>query len=158
MSTVDMPEAPKYCLVTLSSEEIVQKWEQLSPLIQCSLPPIFTNNAEIMSRFLAATQTGAIELHVFGVEDEQLLPMALIGTMLFNDGFSGSKNMVIVCLTALKDLSRPDIWSKGMDLLKHVAKTRGCLSILAYSNVRSIIELIKSIGGTAEFTLLKIGV
>ena len=122
-----MPEAPKYCLVTLSSEEIVQKWEQLSPLIQCSLPPIFTNNAEIMSRF-------------------------------FNDGFSGSKNMVIVCLTALKDLSRPDIWSKGMDLLKHVAKTRGCLSILAYSNVRSIIELIKSIGGTAEFTLLKIGV
>ena len=158
MSTDALPEAPKYCLVTLSSEEIVQKWSELSPLIACSLPPIFTSSPALMSNFLAATQTGAIELHVFGTENGQLLPLALVGTMIFNDGFSGSKNMVIVCLTALKDLNRPDVWSKGMDLLKHVAKTRGCLSILAYSNVRSIIELIKSLGGTAEFTLLKIGV
>lgn len=158
MLTEDLHEAPKYCLVTLSNEEIVQKWEQISPLVACSLPPIVNSNPELMSRFLTATQTGAIELHVLGTEGQRLSPLALVGTMIFNDGFSGTRNLVIVCLTALEELNKPDIWSKGMDLLKHVARLRNCSAILAYSNVRSIIELVKSLGGSAEFTLLKIGV
>lgn len=153
-----MQEEQKFCLVTLSHEEIVQKWSYLSPLVQCSLPPTFSQTPVLMSNFLAATQTGAIELHVFGIESERLIPFALVGTMIFNDGVSQSKSMIIVCLTALKELNRPEIWETGVGFLKLLAKDRGCDALFAYSNVRSIIELIKSFGGTAEFTFLRIGV
>lgn len=158
MSTVDTPEAPKYCLVTLSSEEIVQKWEQISPLIECSIPPTFVWHPGLMSNFLASTQTGAIELHVFGVEGQNTKPLALVGTTLSSDTITRTRSMLVVCLTSLNFLSRPSIWDAFIGLMKMLAKSRGCSALFAYSNVKSVIDLVQLHGGTAEFTFLRIGV
>ena len=153
--TEDLPGGMKLLLINMTFEDIVQRWTELSPIVERSLPPVVGLDPLVMSNILASTQSGAVQFRLFGVEGvgKKLRPLALLTTTLLRDPVMKTKSLFVMTLTGLAQLT-DEVWMKGYEMLKHVAKAEQCNQILAYSNVQHVLEAVKRLGGDTSFSLV----
>lgn len=86
--------------------------------------------------------------------NDRSVPTAIITTTDHIDSLAEIKSLLIYTFTSLGDLTKED-YQKGFNTLMRYAKAKGYSSIVAYSNLRSIVNLVRSSGGRAEYILIE---
>lgn len=74
-------------------------------------------------------------------------------TALTNEIGTGNRNLLIYTVNSYVPPTR-EMWAEAVAALKVFARSRGCGRIVAYSNVRSIIDLVSRLGGNNSYHYL----
>jgi len=141
-------------LVKLLPDQVPKFWNVISYAIDNSVPPISISGQEQLNNILKSILAGRSQAWL--EVDKEAKPPDLTGviiTTFMYDEVSEVKNLLIYALFGLKFI-KPEVWSEGLRMLKGFAKQTGCHRIVAYTNVPRIVEIVKSLGGQAEFTFV----
>ena len=138
-------------LVKMLPHQIADNWEILSYGIQQSLPPITYQSPKRMARILESLLGEKMNLWL-GIQDEKI--HGIIVTSLVYESNSDVKDLLIYCIYGFKDLPTKLI-TEGMETLKKFASSKGCKRLTAYSNVESVINMMKRFG-SVEYSYLTI--
>ena len=139
-------------LVKMYPEQVAKSWDILSYGIQQTLPPITYQSPKRMEKILESLLSEELVLWL-GVDDDNKV-QGLIVTSIVYEKNSDVKDLLIYSLYGFNNIPYRMI-IEGMDTLKVYANSIGCKRITAYSNVKSIIKLMKKFG-SAEYTYLSI--
>ena len=74
-------------------------------------------------------------------------------TKFIFDDSSATRNMLIYCIYGYTDIDK-ESWVSGIKALSKYANSQGCNQIVAYSNLPTIINIVKRLGGNADYTFL----
>lgn len=139
-------------LVRLYPEQVANNWSVLSYGIQQSLPPITYESPKRLQKILEHIMLKEMDLWV-GVEDEKV--KGLILTTPIYESNSDVNDLLIYSIYGFDKLGVKMI-KDSIGTLKKYAVSKGFKRITAYSNVDSVIKMIKSLGGEETWTYLSI--
>lgn len=74
-------------------------------------------------------------------------------TAIVNEIGTGNRNLLIYTVNSYAPPTREQ-WIEAVAAIKEFARVKGCNRVIAYSNVPSIIELVKRVGGETSFHYL----
>ena len=138
-------------LVKMLPDQISDNWEILSYGIQQALHPITYQSPKRMTNILESLLSQEMDLWLSVKEDKI---QGLIVTSLIYESNSDVKDLLIYCLYGFRNLSSKQI-IEGMSTLKKYAASKGCKRITAYSNIESVIKIMKKFG-SVEYSYLTI--
>jgi len=139
-------------LVRLYPAQVADNWSVLSYGIQQSLPPITYESPKRLQKILEHIMLKEMDLWV-GVEDEKV--KGLILTTPIHESNSDVSDLLIYSIYGFDKLGIRMI-KESIDTLKKYAVAKGLKRITAYSNVDSVIRMIKALGGEESWTYLSI--
>lgn len=146
-------------MIKLLPHGIADNWPEFRPLIEMCLPPLSypMEVATRMTGILEALVSGKMELHVFFkyVEDAPF-SFGFIVTTILSAFESDVKNLLIYAFYGHRKMLTNGDMMRGIDLIKKYARGVGCKSIVAYSNMKPIIELMKSAGANVDYTMISL--
>lgn len=147
-------------LLKLLPYQISERWDWVWSTIEPALPT-FSNirqNYERENNVLAALLGGKLEYLLFLVDDgnEVKIKVAMTVAVIETIDESG-KQLLIYSIYGLRMASKEE-WLEGFELLKKYAMSKHCVSIVAYTNLKSVAEMVRRLGGNADFTFLKLEV
>lgn len=143
-------------LVRMIPEQISRHWEVISYAIENSLPPTAGRSKDRMNRILTALLSGSKQCWVSSrYENGVGIMEAILTTQILKDFDEGTRNLLIYSLYGYEQISK-ESWISGFDALSKWARVNNCDKIIAYSNVRSVIEVVNSFGGDTSFSFISI--
>lgn len=142
-------------LVKLLPEQVMNFWDLIKDSIENSLPPYVTSNPQRMARIQEHLFGGILQCWVPAILGEAPRVLGFVITKVVYDDSTDSANLLIFSMYAVEkwDIS---VWNEGFQTLKKFAKSRGCESIIGYTNEEGAIRFAERFGGEAEYTFLKI--
>ena len=129
-------------LVKLLPDQVSNHWEVLSYGIQQSLPPITYDSPKRMVRILESIMMEEMECWI-GTDKDKIT--GIVVTCEIYEKNSDVKDLLIYCLYGFDNLS-PKLINEGMRTLKEYAASKGLKRITAYSNIPSVVRLMKTFG------------
>ena len=139
-------------LVKLMPDQVTNYWDILSYGIQQSLPPITYDSPKRLTRILESIMMEEMECWI-GTKDKTIT--GIIVTCEIYEKNSDVRDLLIYCLYGFDRLS-PKLIKEGMHTLKEYAASKGLKRITAYSNVPSVIRLMKTFGSGEAWQYLTI--
>ena len=139
-------------------DQVARHWEQIGYYIEQALPPIADSrkSEERMNSILESILVGKLDIHLFLIyEDEKPVIYGEITTAITSPVDRNDKELLIYSLFGSKRVGKQLIY-EGLELIKKYAKSVGCSSISAYSNVEGLKKFFVSIGGDSSFTYLRL--
>ena len=73
------------------------------------------------------------------------------------DDVSETSSLLIYCLYSF-DWTGKSSWESGYNTLVKYARKIGCSRIVGYTNVKSIAEMVESLGGSSEYMFVSLPV
>ncbi len=140
-------------LLKLSPEQLMQHWPYVKECIILALPPQVTSNADNIIRIQEQLLIGALECWAC-LEDETGVFYGIVTTQIVADEATLTKSLFLFSIT-LTEEHEQSIWQEGYVYLSKYAKSKGCNSIIAYTNQESVVMLARSLGADVEWRLLK---
>ena len=140
-------------LLKLSPEHLMQHWLYVKECITLALPPYVTSDADNIIRIQEQLLIGSLECWAC-IKDETGEFYGVITTQIVADEATMTKNLFLFSVT-LTEEHENSVWQEGYVYLSKYAASRGCSSIIAYTNQESIIMLANSLGGDTSWRLLK---
>lgn len=141
-------------MMMLPSDTIGRFWDYLKPCIEGALSPNIDGTKVQGAPLLEALITGTLQCWVCSV-DRKI--SCVITTMFAGDILSRKKELFVYSMYGLQDLS-PETWAFMLGRLRAFGKGKGCTSISAYSDIPYVQEMVKNLGGRAQYTLLELEV
>ena len=142
----------------LLPEQISNFWGVIKYAIEQSLPPIVGEHPDKMNRVLSAALSGKVDVWASYVKDgEGNRFEGIMLTQILYDDASNTRNLLIYCLYGYDVVSK-ETWLNGLVSLVKYAKSRNCVQIIAYTDVPSLIDLVKNLGGEAKYTFISFNV
>jgi len=113
-----------------------------------SLPPYVWQDQDTMTNILYALMVGEMTCWtmVRGLDDV----LALATTIVTDDFASKTRNFLIYSMFAFREVT-PDEWRQGGLSLMRYAADKNCKQIIAYTKVQAIVDIVKMMGGEAEY-------
>lgn len=146
-------------LTKLYPEQIARQWGAISPAIEAALPPI-TVPADAytmsrMNRVFMAILAGRLHVYVFHTDEAVIKGIASFNVI---DPIDGSgKQLFIYSVYGVEGLPSKDLLD-GIALIKDLARGLGCVSVVGYTAVDGIKELVARVGGDTSLTFLRMEV
>ena len=140
-------------LLKLSAEQLMQHWPYVRECITLALPPYVTSNADNMIRIQEQLLVGSLECWAC-IEDETGVFYGIVTTQIVVDEATLTKNLFLFSVT-LTEAHEHSIWQEGYIYLSKYAASKGCSSIIAYTNQESVIMLARSLGADTDWKLLR---
>lgn len=138
-------------LVRLTPNYVSDQWELYGSMIEQSLIPYVGTNDLIMTKVLHKILDG--KLIVWVHTDEKDNPTSVLTTVVYEEPITEVRALLIYSAFGA-DNANKNVIQDAIMKLRQFAKAKGCDSVIAYSNVRSVIEFCKVTGGNPEFSLL----
>lgn len=129
-------------LVKLLPDQVSYHWDVLSYGIQQSLPPVTYDSPKRLNRILESIMMEEMECWI-ATQDKRVT--GIVVTCEIYEKNSDVKDLLIYCLYGFDKLS-PKLIKEGLHTLKIYAASKGLKRITAYSNVPSVIKLMKTFG------------
>lgn len=76
--------------------------------------------------------------------------LAVVITKLKGDELTGEMSLLIQCLYSFKGVA-PDEWANDLEIVKEFAKTKKCSSIITYSGVPRVFDILNGLGFREQF-------
>lgn len=140
-------------LIRLLPDQVSDNWGFLSPQIEKALPSITSSGIERMNNILISISSEEMDCWTLVIDDGVL---AVVTTMIIQDPATRLNNFLIYSLTSLENFERK-LWVSSVVTLMKYAKSRKCINMVAYSNVSSVVNFVKQLGGDTSYTFLSIG-
>ena len=80
--------------------------------------------------------------------------VGIVTTKIVVDDIALSKNLLIFTVT-MTEAHENSVWSEGYYYFSKYAASKGCTSIIAYTNQESVVLLAESIKGDTQWRLLQ---
>jgi len=142
-------------LVKLLPEQIPRVWSDIRLSVVEAYPPFIVLTEDALSNILKSLLIGAMDCWVIVTEEKKAIGIILTS---FNEDFcSGSRSLNVYSMWSSGGLTKK-IWLDGWNTLTKYAKGKGCSLMVGYTNVPSIINLFRKMGGEAEMTFLRMEV
>lgn len=143
-------------LIRIMPDQIRERWEVVRPLIVETLPPMMRVSPVSVGNILKGLllEKGQLWL-LYGGEERDGKPKALIVTTFYRDQLSGSKALLIYSLYAVDKLDRMD-YIVGVSQLKKFAQETGCAEVLAFVADDSFLKILKRTGGQKLTNLVRL--
>ena len=135
-------------LVRLYPNQVADNWSVLSYGIQQSLPPITYESPKRLLKILEHIMLKEMDLWV-GVEKEKV--KGLILTTPIYESNSDVNDLLIYSIYGFDKLGIKMI-KESIATLKKYAVNKGFKRITAYSNLDSVIKMIRALGGEESWT------
>jgi len=148
----------KSFVTKLLPEQVSAFWDMIKYAIEQSLPPFVGDHPDIINRILSASLDGRIEVwaeYIKSEEGNKFEGIAL--TQFIYDEPSDTKNLLIYCLYGYSKID-PGSWGRVLVTMAKYAREKRCSQIIAYSTVPHMIELVKGLGGNADYTFISFDV
>lgn len=133
-------------LIRLYPDQICERWEVIGFAIENALPPDVTNDPESMNNILLALMEEKLRCWVY-YDREKI--RAIVTTQIIEDVASKQKRLLLYTAYAFDKLESSD-WISGLEALRKYARSKDCLSIVAYTKLEYMAKLARDIGGKAE--------
>ena len=141
-------------ITVLLPEQISKHWDVIGYAIEQSLPPIASGNDERMNRALSSLLSGKSLCWVSHTNNESgKFLEAVFVTQIVVDSISSVKNLLLYSVYGFSKVDE-NSWAKGLELLTKYAKTKGCESIVAYTQNDKIKEIASKFGCDSSWAFL----
>lgn len=143
-------------LTLLMPEQVSNLWNIIKYAIEESLPPVVDESSDKMNNILTALLCGKAQCWASYVRAEEGNKFeGLVITEITYDNISDTKNLLIYCMYGYERSSKAT-WTKGLKSLVKFAVSRRCTSIVGYTEVSSIINLVDRLGGETKYRFIKL--
>ena len=146
-------------LIKLGTQDVTKLWGELKRAAVASIPPTTSNLEQHTNNVLAAIMRGDIDCWVIVSRegDPKRAAKGVVFTGLVVDSFSMTKNMLINGVFSYERIDM-SLWADGLETLRKDAKRKGCHLIIGYTSIPRMIDIVKSLGGNTETTLITLEV
>lgn len=142
-------------LIRLLPDQAANCWDDIKEAIEKSLPPVVGMQSDRMQNILTALLLEELIAWI-SVNKEKVIDGIVITSFVF-DKSSGTKSLLLYCLYGYGEVCRSS-WEEGVETLRKFAKHSGCQRVIGYTDVHSLVEWVKKVGGEARYTFLSIEV
>lgn len=141
-------------LVRLLPKQITDSWNVIKYALKNSMPPQAEFSDEAANNILKALISGDMQCWTIASDNEVL---GITITTITDDRCSGERNLLIYSVFGFKKI--PDrVWRDGLDSLKKYAAGMKAKYIVALTVVDRVKEIVRNLGGNADWTFLKLEV
>jgi hypothetical protein len=156
MDVFSVNKRTKIMLTKLMPDQISNFWDIIKYAIEESLPPIAGESPDKMNKILAALLIGKAQCWASyeKTESENRFEGLVITKVIYDDA-SDTRNLLIYCLYGYEKVSKSN-WISGFKSLVKFAIGQKCNQIIGYSDVPMIIDLVKKLGGSTQYTFVKL--
>jgi hypothetical protein len=138
-------------LIKILPDQIAARWESLEPIIKVSLPPNIKGSPEVMKELLQALLEGRLICWILAEDVNK--PFGVMTTAIVNDAVAKTKNLLVYSLTSIKVIP-DDVWKQSLSTIRSFAKKYGCVSIIAYTNSKRVIDVVHNLGGDTSTSVI----
>ena len=143
-------------LTKLLPDQIAKFWDVIKYAIEDSIPPIATWTPNMTNKVLSSLLCGKAHCWIsYTLEEEQRKLEGVVITKILLDDISDTRNLLIYCLCGYDGFQK-DSWLKGFKSLVKFAASQNCKCIVAYTDIPSIINMTKKLGGEASQTFISL--
>ena len=145
----------------LTVDQISSIWDYVRFAVDEALPPTASTQRQRLGNILTALMSGVMEcwaVYEKNEEDKKITLYAVILTLINSDECSGSKQLVVYAMASMGFEIPRRLWKEGITGLVKYAEGKGCERVVAYTNLDSMKNFFRLIGGEAEYTLLSLPV
>ena len=142
-------------IIKLSPDQVTEHWDVIKFGIQESVPPITYGSQNTLNNMLKSLLTGEMQCWVMMNGTQKIQGVAT--TTITKDGCSGVKNLMIYSVYGLTFID-DETWAENLKGLRKFAKANSCHRIISFTAVDRLIDLTKSLGGSADFTFVSLEV
>jgi len=143
-------------LIKLLPDQIAKFWDVIKYAIEESIPPIATWTPNMTNKILSSLLCGGAHCWIsYIIEGEQRKLEAVVVTKILYDDISDTRNLLIYCLSSY-ETNMGSSWLNGLKTLVKFATSKGCKNIVAYTDVPSIIKIVKKLGGETNQTFISL--
>ena len=133
-------------ILKLSPDQVSERWESLKVAIEKSLPPFLKDGPIKMENILEAIVKDI--MHCWVIEDDEGLA-AIATTTFMPDPGTQLISLFIYTITSLRPVDINE-WQENFKVFAKWGRSRGCSNVIAFTDVDRIVEIAKSLGGTAN--------
>jgi hypothetical protein len=137
-------------LSKVSLEHIQKGWPTIAQSIAQFLPPTVLGSEKQIDYIFNALMLDKMHLWMYIKDNENY---AVIITKYTGEIGIEVNNLLIYAFIRFKELT-DDIIADGFKTLKDFAKSHECAKIIAYTNIDSVVDMFKNLGGQADYVLL----
>ena len=139
-------------LLKLSTKQVGTRWDQIKFAINKSLPPLVEGGDIRMENILDALLKD--KMHCWVMEADSKIAAVATTTFMVDPG----TKQISLFIYSIFSLHALDIneWQAGFQTLGKWARAMGCLNIVGFTNVSRVVDIVKSLGGSANQMLISI--
>ena len=147
-------------LIPMTGEMVSKYYDLVRHALDNSLAPTTYASTETVNNCFLAIYRGDMTCWALfdRAENDQILLHGFIFTTPTYDACTCVRNLLIYStytFTPVKDFLNTK-WVGAMEVLRKFAKEKGYHRIIAYTNVKRVVDIVKSLGGKAEFIFLSL--
>lgn len=142
-------------LIRILPEQVSNSWNVIAPMIVQSLPPTMANSPVMLSNILTSVMLEQADVWVYTEGEGQHKAVVLTSYMF--DSVARVKMLVLYAVYGIVPLT-DNIWEDGLTTLRRFAKSRGCASVIAYTQFEHIKKMTEKQGADTSYTLITMGV
>jgi len=142
-------------MIEMYPEQIARHWDSLRPTVEAALPPITRVTMDRMSCILQALMSGQLVMHLFTTDDKII--RGTIITAIINTVDMCERNLLVYSIFGIGGASREEVID-AYKLVMHYAKGNKCTSVTGFTSVPMIVAYVKSVGGQADQTFIRLEV
>ena len=143
-------------LTKLLPDQIAKFWDIIKYAVENSMPPTANWTPNMSSKVLTSLLCGKSQCWIsYIMKEDQRILEGVVVTEILHDHVSDTKNLLIYCIHGYSE-SQKSSWLDGLKTLVKFAASRRCKNIVGYTDVPSIINIVKRFGGETEFTFVSL--
>ena len=142
-------------LVRLIPEQIANLWDMIKYALENSPPIVVEQRGDKwINKVLEQALNGSIEIWAAYKRSEEGAKFeGIVITSFEIDKFVRQKSLLIYYVFSFRETA-PSTWIEGLKVLTKYAKSRGCVRVIAYSNVPEIVSISEKLGGDVSTTFI----
>lgn len=149
-------------LLRLSADQVQRFWNDIRDGLKASMPPLAAQNMSSVNQVMENILLGKMHAWVlYKQTGDAQAPHAEIYALLITQEWvepgSFTKNLLIYALYGYSFVPE-ELWQSGLVKLRAYAKSKGCLSIVAFTEVDRVLEIIRQLGGKTNTTFIQLEV
>ena len=146
----------------LASDQLSRYWNDIRDALMASVPPLAEPTGaavnQIMENILLRKMQAWLLYEDDGTPEQPAVKIyALVITQIWQEPGSLTRNLLIYALYGYSFVPEP-LWRSGLAGLRAWAKKKDCRSIVAYTRVQRIVDVVKMLGGDTDTTFLQLEV
>lgn len=140
-------------LIKVMPEQISTNWNLFKHAIIEALPPTSDiRHDDALVNVLQSLVSDKLQMWLIVREKENGV-IAVLTTQIVHDEITRSNVLVLYTLYGTQKMEMVD-FIDSLSTLRNFAKVNKCHKVIAYTNIPKIIELVKVLGGTVDWTLV----
>jgi hypothetical protein len=159
---VDALQGAYQVLHRLANDQISRYWNDIQDGIAASVPPLVDDTGsalnQIMENLLLRKMQAWLLYDEQGTAEQPVAKIyALVVTQIWEEPGSLTRNLLVYALCGYASIPE-ELWKSGLEGLRAWARKKECKSIVAYTRVQRMVDVVNMLGGDTQTTFLQLEV